>query len=905
MMLTKDFATTSVGLLLILAACGGNRASPEDADAAGVEQVGDGISGVQEVACSTHAVWPVPACAPSCSSGRFHVELPANDEYPEDRVLFLPDGRTLVAQSAFPDGSAGQVRLVLLSGEGKGEDTATVEPCGEPVEVDLMGLEAGDNGEFLLLAVCSPWSDGQRTLVVRLDAQLGLAETREVLSGAQVKPFSLSMATLDGVLHLLAVVAHGDGENEVSEAVLVTNPTNEDSTETEIVGAVSVSSVGPLIAEDGRLVVTLEKEYSDDPSEERSAVLVLDGTGTVLLELDGRRYSASGDLDYRPFAAHMAGGDLVIAGESWDLILGPEGWPSNEAVVERRKLDGTLVTQTRFPTGRWTNLRGLVPMPASVSDPSAAAWLLLLAEREYVKSIDGFGSQVLARPRFTWLTPGLEARFGIVASEEIPEMPMVLAPACDCGYRIAWTGKYSLHVAGTNNLFRQSQEAPCDDGWPCTTDRELNGSCTFEVSAGCTGPDGCYEAGAPRSDNPCLVCGQSETCDSLWQTLVDKASCGLGGECQAGRCVCEGRWIAVKGSSFEMHTVLAAGLQADGHVLAWTRATQVQTYPQGKLHGLDISANGDAVDLGSVADSWFESAPLLVAEEATYAAVDGKLKQLDRSGATAWATPLPPWQPQAPDNGALGIVQPAPDKVMAFYVGRNGQSLEFGASLCAADGTPLADGFWTKSFAELEGEIELANPLQRPEDRGIQALALPDGRVLVLVGATQFPSGSDIGTHHEFLILLDKNGEDATFKVLPKALFAAAMAFGKDTFLTCRDLEIQEWTLEGEKKGLHMVAAETTAGKEETRSCLGLAPGSDGGVRMLVRTLDKISHVEYGEVLLLGLDWRLQQKIRMPVVPDWNGLRALPDGGFLVTGSLDSGVAVVLRADADGHYRCW
>ena len=899
-MVTRMVAAMSVSLLLLCAACGGNGATPADADGAGAGQIGDVITGVQDVACSTHAVWPVPACVPSCSAGKFHVELSADDQYPGDRVLFLSDGRTLVAQSAPPDGETGQVRLVLLSDEGAEEASATIEPCEDAVPVDLPDLEAGDNGELLLLAACSPWSDEQRILLVRIDSQLDITKTQEVLVGAEVNAYSLSLATLEGVLHLLAVVVEGNGNEKVSKAVLVTNPSSEHAVETELVQAAALS-VGPLLAEEGRLVVTLVEVLSDDNSEEYSAILVLDPAGVVLTELEGRRYAA-GDLDYRPVAAHISGGDLVLAGQSWDTVIGADGWSSREAVIERRKLDGTLIRQTRIAMGWQTDFRALLPVPPS-STESAAAWLVVLADRHYTKSPDG-GAELDLLPRFTWLTPELEARFGTLAPEGIPEMPVVLAPACDCGYRIAWAAEDSLHVARTNNLFRHAPEASCDDGLACTSESRSEGTCPLSVTTGCFGPDGCYEAGSPRSDNPCLLCGQKAECGALWQPLVDKAACGFDGKCEDGRCRCNGRWQAAKGSSSEMHKVLAIGLQSDEQTLAWTWATQVQSYPDGKLHGLLVSSQGEAKDLGPLAESWVESSPLLVADDGTYAAVGGKLTQMDRKGATVWSAPLPTWQPLFA-KATYGVVQTVEGNVLAFYVGREDQLLLAGAALYSEQGESLGAGSWQESFEELEGEVNMIPQWPQPEDGGLLALALPGGRVLVLAGAEQVPSGAGIGLHHEFMVVVDKNGKDATLKVLPETHFAAAMVFKEDGFLACRDLKIEEWDLAGNKGESHDLSGEVSGGKDVSRSCQGLVPGPEGGMRMLVRVRDKVSKAEYGEVLVVGPTWTLLQTTPVPLVPSWNGISALPDGGFLVTGSLDSGVAAVLRADADGHYRCW
>ena len=904
-MITRMVAATSVSLLLLCAACGGNGATPADVNGAGADQVGDAVTGVQDVECSTHAVWPVPACAPSCSAGKFHVELPADDLYPPDPVLFLADGRTLVARSGHPDSTAGQVSLVMLSAHGTQEASTTIQPCGEPVPVELPDLDESGDGGFLLLATCSPGTQEQRTVLLSIDVELGVVEETTVIPGPIEDRFSVSLAVLDGTPYLLYVTDADENGPGTRSVRLVSNPGTEAAQTATLDDSFEWVGARPLLAEQGRLVILLvEGQPPGDKSGECSAVLVVDASGTVLARLDSERYGPTSGLDFKPKAAHVSGGELVVAGQSWDRVIGPDNWSSREAVIERRKLDGTLLQQTRIAMGQQTDFSNLLPLPPSSAGAAAAAWLVVLADRHWVKTEDG-GGHLDFLPRFTWLTSDLEARFATLAPEGVPQVPGVLMPGCDCGYRMALNREGTLHVVRANNLLRFDSDSPCDDGLSCTSDVESDGICTLEVTAGCLGPDGCYVAGASGNNTPCLVCGQKAECGFLWQPLVDKAACGFDGQCMDGRCRCDGRWLTVKGSSKDMHKILAAGLQADGHVLAWTRATQVQTYPQGKLNGLDISANGDAVDLGSVTDSWFESTPLLVAEDATYAALDGKLKQMDHTGATTWSAPLPTWLPPAPDSAAYGIVQSVPDEVLTFYVGRKGQSLLAGATLYAEDGKTLASGSWTKSFAELEGEVEMARPHQQPEEQGIQALALPDGRIVILAGAFQVPDGSGIGLHHEFMVLVDKNGKDATLKVLPETHFAAAMAFGKDTFLSCLNLDVDEWTLEGEKKGSHDLADAVNGGKEVTRSCLGLVPGPDGGVRMLVRVWDKTTKAEYGEVLLLGLDWGLLETVQIPVVPASNGISTLPDGGFLVTGSLDSGVAAVLRGDADGYYRCW
>jgi len=886
--------------------CGGSRAAGDSTTQPGEpDQRDEIVTGVEDVACATHAVWPVPACPPSCPSETFHVELPDDDVYPPGPLLFLQDGRTLVALAGYSGAGAGQAKLVMLSADGTQQASATIEPCGEPVPVALADLDESGNGGFLLLAACAPGTEGQRVVLVRLDGMLAVTETEDLLFGLAVEWFSSSLAVLDGTPYLLYVTSMDENGPGTWTVHLQSGPGTEQVQVFDLVESHGFLSARPLAAEGGLLVFLMEGQVPGDMGGEFQSVLVVDGSGTVLVKLDSERYAPASGLDFRPKVAHVEGGDLVVAGQSWDPVIGSDGWPSREAVFERRKLDGTILAQARLAMGPQTDLSSLTLMPTVADGPATAAWLVVLADRHNTKSPDG-GIQLDTLPRFTWLTPQLEARFGMFAPEGIPQLPTSPEPDCSCGYRMAWSNDGTLHVVKTNNTFRFGPDTACDDGLACTSDAGSDGVCAIDVATGCLGPDGCYDAGAPRHDNPCLLCGQSAECGSLWQPLVDKAACGFDGQCLDGRCRCEGRWLAVRGSSKDMHEVLAAGFQADGHVLVWTRASKVPSYPNGTLSGMDVSAAGDAVSLGSVAESWYAATALLVAEDATYAAVDGKLKKMDRSGATIWSAPLPTGLPPRMVSAADGIVQPAPDRVLAFYIGRKGPSVVTEAHLYSKDGKFLADGSWEKPFSELEGEVEMASRYQQSEDVGTKALALPDGRVLILAGALQVPDGTDIGLHHEFMVLVDENGKDATLKVLPNTHFAAATALGDDAFLTCRDLEVQEWTLEGEKMAEYDLSDAVTGGKDVVRSCHGLASGSGGMVRMLVDVYDKTSFATHGEVLVLEPDGgKLVQTTPVPLLPSWDGLSTLPDGGFLVVGSLDSGVAAVLRADVDGRYRCW
>jgi MYXO-CTERM domain-containing protein len=899
-------------MALLAAGCGESQGAGDSTAQPGASDQQDAsVTGVKDVACSTHAVWPVPACAPSCAAETFHVELPADDSYPADPVLFLPDGRTLVARAGQPGAEIAQATLVMLSADGTEEASATIEPCGEPVPVELADLVESGEGGFILLATCSPGVGDQRVVLVRLDAELAVADTENLLFGLAVERFYSRLAVLDGTLYLLYVTSANDLGPGTWTVHLMAAPGKDQAQPFELLESSQPLSTRALTADEGLLVFLIEGlQVQGESLGELDSVLVADGSGTVIARLDSERYGLESDLDFMPKAAHISGGDLIIAGQSWERMIGPDGWASREAVFQRRKLDGTVLHQTRIAMGPQTDLSGLRPMPEILDAPSAAAWLVIQSHRQYTKRLDG-GTQLNLLPRFTWLTSELEARFGTLAPEGIPEIPMVLTSTCDCGYRIAWSGEDTLHVVRTNNLFHFGSDPPCDDGLACTSDGELDGICALDVATGCWGPDGCYDAGAPRDDNPCLVCGQNSECGFLWQPLVDEAACGIDGQCMDGRCRCGGRWIAAKGSSTDMHELLAAGNQNDGHVLALTRATKLQGSPKGKIHLLEMNADGEEVKDGLLPDSWHLVRPILVAENAPYVVTQPAsshqetLRQLDRKGTAVWSVPLPSWNSIKPERMTTGLVADAQGRVMAFHVGPAGQSLLVGAALISGSGDILGKGSWEEPFAELEGDVELGNPFQYPKTEGIQGLALPDGRFVILAGALQVPQGGDIGLHHEFMIIVGEDGKDATLKVLPDSHFAAAMAFGNDGFLTCRNLVVQEWTLEGEKKAAYDLADAVKGGKEMARSCRGLAPGSDGQSLMLVNVWDKTKKTEYGEVLVLGADMKLAKTITLPLLPSWKGISSLPDGDFLVTGSLDSGVAAVLRADADGNYRCW
>lgn len=901
----------SLGFLMPCLACGGNSAAPAGLDGAGLDQKAEVVTGVKDVACSTHAVWPLPGCVPSCPSETFQVKLPADDSYPVDPVLFLPDGRTLVARAGHPGADIGQAMLVMLSADGTQEASATIEPCGEPVPVELADLDENGAGGFLLLATCSPGVEDQQIVLVRLDSELAVTEAKDLLFGLAVERFHSSLAVVDGTPYLLYVTSANDNGPGTWTVHLMVGPGTEEVQIFDLVESPHHLSTRGLTTDQGLLVFLMEGlQVQGETVGELDSVLVVDGTGTVVARLDSERYGLASDLDFMPKTAHISGGDLIVAGQSWEMVIGPDGWASREAVFQRRKLDGTILQQTRLAMGPETDLSGLRLIPEVSEAPSAASWLVVLAHRQYSKSPDG-GTQLDLLPRYTWLTSELEARFSTLAPEGIPKIPTVLAPACDCGYRMAWSSEDTLHVVRTNNLFRFGPDTSCDDGLTCTSEVESDGVCPLEPTTGCLGPDGCYVAGALRSDNPCLVCGQNAECGSLWQPLVEMGACGFDGQCIDGRCRCDGRWLVAKGSSAVMHELLAAGTQQDGHVVALTRATQFQGSPEGKTHLLEVNVEGEELQDGPLPDSWHNVRPILVAENAVYLVThstvktEETLRQLNRKGTAEWSVPLPSWTSFKPERKTTGLVTDAQGRVMAYHVGPAGQSLLVGATLISGSGEILGKETWEQPFAELQGDVELGSPFQYPKTEGIQALALPDGHFVILAGALQVPDGSDIGLHHEFMTIVSKDGKNATLKVLPDSHFVAAMAFGKDGFLTCRNLEVQEWTLEGEKKAAYDLADAVTGGKEMVRSCRGLAPGSDGQSLMLVNIRDKTKKTEYGEVLVLGADMKLAKTITLPLIPSWHGISSLPDGGFLATGSLDSGVAAVLQADGDGNYRCW
>ncbi len=217
----------------------------------------------------------------------------------------------------------------------------------------------------------------------------------------------------------------------------------------------------------------------------------------------------------------------------------------------------------------------------------------------------------------------------------------------------------------------------------------------------------------------------------------------------------------------------------------------------------------------------------------------------------------------------------------------------------------LASGEWNGNQDYSGFEVDL--PAPRPEygQQPIQAFPLADGRFVVLVTAGVMPNGGDVMGKHQFMVVVQADGSDAQILELPEdTAIAAAAPGGSGDFVTCDNLRIQEWDAQGQSLGEHNLASQLYK-KHEVRKCHGLAWGADGMLRVLVRVTRDSSPFETTEVLVVNSLWSVASSYEIPVAAASNGMRLRSDGGFLVFGAVDSGVAGLVMSDPDGHFTCW
>ena len=877
----------SLLLALVLPACSG-----------GGEETG-GEPGFTETSCDERSIMAAPACTPTCDPLRFHVEFDLVDSSSPSVVLFQDDGGAFVGRSGVGD-AAGRVEVLKLTPSGDVSTIYTSDPCPEDALLQLQDLVLDGTGGLYLGTSCRDDLDGVIVQTRRLDGDLKPSEEQELTFGPEeLFGGAVQLAVLHGALAMHYVRAEGPVMEGLSRAMVRIDIGTPQEKEIDLYQE-QVISPGDLHSEGGHLLLRLSEITSRHEPSIESIVIVLDGTGEIVTALTGGRYVET-DLDYQPAAVRLIGDDLLIAGRGDADIVDGDGEAAKEIFLERRSLAGALQAQTRFIVNGTTSLRDLIPLGDDPVRSDDTDYLLIMRDKLFSPSTDGEGAQVKSLPVMTWLDSDMEHRYTTMALADLGAIPRPVASTCDCGYLAAWSEGAMLHVARTNNVFELTPQASCDDGLACTSEEDVGGFCTLEVTGGCLSVDGCHQADDPYPGEPCIICGVTDECGEHWRVLKDGSTCGGLGICEDERCVCQDRWVATLGKPMDDTRVMSLGLRSDG---AMTVVARNVGFGSGKKTHRRIildRAGTETQESGPLPTDLGDITAALVHEDRLILATDDdekKIHLLDSSGAVVWSRTIE-FRPTAL-RGMTG------GSVLAYRLDVGPELAQLDLIEISVDqGDILSETSWSVDVPQLSGGVEImstSSPWYGP-----RVFLVPgEARTVALLAVVEHvPEGSDIGGAHVVRVETDLDSGDTSLDLFENAWFEIAAPWGTDGFLSCRGMEVSRWTLGGEVTQTWSLEVQDTPGENIARECRDIVRVSEDEFLLLVEAWNKTTHLKSGEVIRYHLNKDIVRVTPVPFEPDGPGLSLLDDGGWAATGRMPSSIRGIARGDDEDRYQCW